>query len=60
MTETQYDKELKRLKGSLTKARNKVKTLLPLQEKLAQLKVVREAEEALFQHKLNRFELVTQ
>lgn len=59
MTEAQYCAELRRLKGAVTRARSKAKSIPTLAEKVAQLKLVREAEQALFEHKFNRFELVS-
>lgn len=59
MTPQEHSKESRRLTGAVTRARNKVATLTSLAEKVEQKRVVRAAEEALRQHRLNYHSLVT-
>lgn len=58
MTLEKYTQEMTRLTGAVTRARNKVAKLSTLAEKIAQKQLLKTAEEALRQHKLNRFVLV--
>jgi thioredoxin-like negative regulator of GroEL len=57
MTPAEHAKKASQLKGAVTRAKTKVKACGTLAEKLEALKVVREAEENLRQHKLRFHEL---
>lgn len=59
MTEAEWNKEAARLKGAITRAKKKVSQVETLAEKISAREVQKAAEEALRQHKLNFFELVT-
>lgn len=58
MTPAEHAKKASQLKGAITRAKTKVKACGTLAEKLEALNVVRTAEEALRQHKL-QFHLLT-
>lgn len=57
MTPEQWNKELSRLKGAVTRAKTKAAKLPTLAEKIEAACVIAEAEDALHQHKLNYYEL---
>lgn len=59
MTPEQHAKETTRLKGAITRARNNVKALPTLAEKIEAKNKVRALEDQLHDHKLNYFELVS-
>lgn len=59
MTPQEYDKEMRRLKGAVTRAKNKAKQPMSLADKLLRLRDVVDAEKALHNHKLNFHTLVT-
>jgi hypothetical protein len=59
MTPAEHAKKASRLKGAITRAKTKVKACGTLAEKLEALKVVRDAEENLRQHKLQFHELTS-
>ncbi|CRN70935.1 hypothetical protein PAERUG_P40_Scotland_4_VIM_2_09_12_04232 [Pseudomonas aeruginosa] len=59
MTPEQHAKETTRLKSAITRARNAVKALPTLAEKIEAKNKVRELEDQLHDHKLNYFELVS-
>lgn len=59
MTEDQYEKEMRRLKSVVTRARTKAGRVTTLAVKVESLRAVKAAELALHNHKLNRFVLVT-
>lgn len=57
MTPAEHAKKASQLKGAVTRAKTKVRACGTLAEKLEALNVVRNAEEALRQHKLRYHEL---
>ena len=59
MTNAEWEKEERRLKGAITRASNKVKKLSLLAEKIQARKTQRDLEAKLYAHRLNYFDLVT-
>lgn len=58
MTEAEWTREERRLKGAITRAKNKVVKLGLLAEKIEARKEQKQLEEVLRNHRLNYFELV--
>tara|TARA_Y100000780_G_scaffold200726_1_gene192854 strand:- start:2640 stop:2819 length:180 start_codon:yes stop_codon:yes gene_type:complete len=58
MTDAEWKKEEARLKGAVTRAKSKVKTVGTLAEKITVREVQKKAEEALRLHRLSYFDLV--
>lgn len=59
MTETQWSNKERQLKASITKARNQVPAADTLAAKIEAKGNVKAAEEALRQHRLKKFDLVS-
>jgi len=58
MTPEQHAKEASRLKGAITRAKTALAKPITLADKIVAKQKVRQAEDALNEHKLNYYELV--